>query len=196
MTPDVLFEKYPAWNPYHYSVNNPITYRDGNGYLVTSKEIKKDYPNLANTIQNILPMQVQNENLINSIAKFARVSPEKVKKDFQDGEGPLVKANAKLWQDGITLESSYFEVGARALQILDEPKRESESPFPTTAPTKEEEIQFVLITLIHEYINTQTSGRIDVENAGRDWEKSIFGGSEVGSSEVREKVPEGTFVLP
>jgi RHS repeat-associated protein len=50
MTADVLFEKYPAWNPYHYSVNNPITFRDGNGYVVIAKD-ENSQANIINSVE-------------------------------------------------------------------------------------------------------------------------------------------------
>jgi RHS repeat-associated protein len=32
--PDVLWEKYAGWSPYHYTMNNPVGFTDGNGLLV------------------------------------------------------------------------------------------------------------------------------------------------------------------
>jgi hypothetical protein len=37
LIPDGFGEKYYSWTPYHYSANNPVSFLDGNGFVVIAK---------------------------------------------------------------------------------------------------------------------------------------------------------------
>ena len=48
--PDVLFEKYYDLSPYQYSLNNPISFQDGNGAVVKAVD-KASQDNIRNSVE-------------------------------------------------------------------------------------------------------------------------------------------------
>jgi len=94
--PDIFSRMSESCSVYSYAGNDPVNFIDMGGNFKFSAEFRSTYPRVTAWLEQVLPLLQNNQHIINAIDNHTHLGRNVIKKDFQNGNGPLKASLKKL----------------------------------------------------------------------------------------------------